>query len=70
MSQPLDEVVGGVGDLLRRDRLENWQELLEGDPVVVLLALDKFPDLGFGRVRPQGSQNLTNLLRLKQKNRC
>ena len=69
MPETLNEVIGGVGDLLGRDRLENWQELLERDPVVVLLALDQLSNLGLRRVGAQGPQNLSNLLRLKRKHR-
>ena len=64
MSESLDEVVGGVGDLLRRDGLENGQKLFERDSVVVLLALDELSDVGLGRVRAEGRENLADLLGL------
>lgn len=64
MSESLDEVVGGVGDLLRRDGLENGQKLFERDSVVVLLALDELSDVGLGRVRAEGTENLADLLGL------
>ena len=64
MPEALNEVIGGVGDLLGRDRLKNRQELLERDSVVVLLALDELSDVGLGRVRAEGTENLADLLGL------
>ena len=66
VAKSLDEVVSGVGDFLRRNGLEDWEEFFEWNSIVILLTLDKFADLSLSRVLTEGTEDLSDLLRLKK----
>jgi len=46
--------------------LKNRKKFFEGNSVVGLLTLHQFPDISFGRVLAEGSQDFANLFGLEE----
>jgi len=66
MSESLDEIVSSIRDLLSWNCLKNRKKFFEGNSVVGLLTLHQFPDISFGRVLAEGSQDFANLFGLEE----